>query len=83
MTQQTDRYFNDTINKKENIGEDRECYNKLQIKTSAKKIVLKKRTVLSEELEKSENKIHGKDQKRFFIVRDSMIKNITGTGISR
>ena len=43
MTQQTDRYFNGTINKKENIGEDKECYNKLQIKTSAKKIVLKRK----------------------------------------
>ena len=40
-------------------------------------------TALSEELEKSENKIHGKDQKNLFIVRDSMINNITGTGISR
>ena len=43
MTQQTDRYFNGTIDKKENIGEDKECYNKLQIKTSAKKIVLKRK----------------------------------------
>ena len=27
--------------------------------------------------------MHGKDQKKVFIVEDSMIKNITGTGISR
>ena len=27
--------------------------------------------------------MHGKDQKKVFIIRDSMIKNITGTGISR
>ena len=38
---------------------------------------------MSEKLEKSENKIHGKDQKKVSIVGDSMIKNITGTGISK
>ena len=27
--------------------------------------------------------MHGKDQKKVFIVGDSMIKNIIGTGISR
>ena len=27
--------------------------------------------------------MHGKDQKKVFSIRDSMIKNITGTGISR
>ena len=43
MTQQTDHYFNDTLNKKENIEEDKECYNKLQIKSSAKKAVLKRK----------------------------------------
>ena len=43
MTQQTDHYFNDTINKKENIEEDKECYKKLQIKPSAKKAVLKRK----------------------------------------
>ena len=42
MTQQTDHYFNDTINKKENIEEDKECYKKLQIKPSAKKAILKR-----------------------------------------
>ena len=44
---------------------------------------LKERTVLSKESQKSENKMHGKDQKKVFMVGDSMIKNITGTGISR
>ena len=43
MTQQTDHYFNDTLNKKENIEEDKECYNKLQIKSSAEKAVLKRK----------------------------------------
>ena len=44
---------------------------------------MKERTVLSKESQKSENKMHGKDQKKVLIVGDSMIKNITGTGISR
>ena len=54
-----------------------------KIKSSTKKPVIKKKTVLSKESEKSENKMHGKDQKKVFIIGDSMIKNITGTGISR
>ena len=54
-----------------------------KIKPSTKKPVIKKKTVLSKESEKSENKMHGKDQKKVFIIGDSMIKNITGTGISR
>ena len=47
-----------------------------KIKPSAKKQkqLLKERTVLSKESEKSENKMHGKDQKKVFIVGDSMIK---------
>ena len=54
-----------------------------KIKSSTKKPVIKKKNVLSKESEKSENKMHGKDQKKVFIIGDSMIKNITGTGISR
>ena len=54
-----------------------------KIKPSTKKPVIKRKTVLSKESEKSENKMHGKDQKKVFIIGDSMIKNITGTGISR
>ena len=54
-----------------------------KIKPSTKKPVIKKKNVLSKESEKSENKMHGKDQKKVFIIGDSMIKNITGTGISR
>ena len=55
-----------------------------QIKLSAKKKqLIKERTVLSKESQKSENKMHGKDQKKVFIVGDSMINNITGTEISR
>ena len=61
-----DHYFNNTTNKKENIREDKECHNKLN--HQQKKQLLKER--------------HGKDQKKVFIVGDSMIKNITGTGIS-
>ena len=34
-------------------------------------------------MERSETKKHGKDHKDVFIVGASMIKNITGTGISR
>ena len=78
-----DRYFNDTRNKKEIIREDKECHNKLNHQQKKKKQLLKERNILSKESEKSENKMHGKDQKTVFIVGDSMIKNITGTGISR
>ena len=76
-----DRYFNDTTNKKENIREGKEYHSKLN--HQQKKQLLKERTVLSKESQKSENKMHGKDQKKVFIVGDSTIKNITGTGISR
>ena len=41
-----------------------------KIKTSAKKKSLKEKTVLSKESEKSENKMHEKDQKIVFIVGD-------------
>ena len=54
-----------------------------KIKTSTKKPVIKKKTVLSKESEKSENKTHGKDQKKIFTIGDSMLKNIPGTRISR
>ena len=76
-----DHYFNNTINKKENIREDKECHKKLN--HQQKNQSSKEKTVLSKESEKRENKMHGKDQKKVFIIRDSMIKNITGTGISR
>ena len=76
-----DHYFNDTTNKKENIREDKKCHNKLN--HQQKKQLLKERTVLSKESQKSENKMHVKDQKKVFIVGNSMIKNITSTGISR
>ena len=76
-----DHYFNNTTNKKENKREDKECHSKL--KHHQKKQLLKERTVLSKESQKSENKMHGKDHKNVFIVGDSMLKNITGTVISR
>ena len=59
-----DHYFNDTTNKKENIREDKERHNKLH--HQQKKKLLKERTVLSKESQKSENKMHGKDQKKSF-----------------
>ena len=76
-----DHYFNNTTNKKENIREDKECHNKLN--HQQKNQSSKEKIVLSKESEKKENKMHGKDQKKVFIIGDSMIKNITGTGISR
>ena len=76
-----DHYFNNTTNKKENIREDKECHNKLN--HQQKNQLSKEKTVLSNESEKSENKMHGNDQKKVFIIGDSTIKNITGTGISR
>ena len=76
-----DHYFNNTTKKKENISEDKECHNKLN--HQQKKQLSKEKTVLSKESEKSENKIHGKDQKNVFLIGDCMIKNIAGTGISR
>ena len=76
-----DHYFNNTTNKKENIREDKECHNKLN--HQQKNQLSKEMTVVSNESEKSENKIHGNDQKKVFIIGDSMIKNKTGTGISR
>ena len=72
-----DHYFNDATNKRES----KEYHNKLN--HQPKKQLLKERTVLSKESQKSENKMHGKDLKKVFIVGDFMIKNITGTGISR
>ena len=54
-----------------------------QIKPSAKKAVIKRKDCFIKESEKSENKIHGKDQKKVFLIGDCMIKNIAGTGISR
>ena len=51
-----------------------------QIKPSAKKYLLKEKTAVSKESEKSENQMHGKDQKKVFIIGNSMIKNIAGTG---
>ena len=76
-----DHYFNNTTNKKENIREDKECHNKLN--HQQKNQLSKEKTVLSNKSEKSENKMHRKDQKKVFIIGDSMIKNITGMGISR
>ena len=76
-----DHYVNNTTNKRENIRQDKECHKKLN--HQQKKTVIKRKTVLSKESEKSENKMHGKDQKKVFIIGDSMIKNITDTGISR
>ena len=57
-----DHYFNNTTSKKENIREDKEYHNKLN--HQHKKQLLKERTVLSKESEKSENKRHGKDKKK-------------------
>ena len=57
-----DHYFNDTTNKKENIGEDKTCHNKLNHQQKKKKRLLKERTVLSKESQKKENKMHGTDQ---------------------
>ena len=76
-----DHYFNNTTNKKENIREDKEFHNKLN--HQQKNQLSKENTVLSNESEKSENKMHGNDQKKVFIIGDSMIKNIPGMGISR
>ena len=76
-----DHYFNNTTNKKENIREDKVCQKKLN--HHQKNLLSKGKTVLSKESEKSGNKMHGKDQKKVFVIGDSMIKNITGTGISR
>ena len=77
-----DHYFNNTTNKKEKLREGKECNNKLN--HQQKNQSSKEKTVLSKEKrEKRENKMHGKYQKNFFIIGDSMIKNITGTRISR
>ena len=46
-----DRYFNDTTNKKENIREGKEYHSKLN--HQQKKQLLKERTVLSKESQKS------------------------------
>ena len=76
-----DHYFNITTNKKENIRDVKECYNKLN--HQQKNLFSKEKIVLLKEPAKNENKMHGKDQKKVFIIGNSMIKNITGTGISR
>ena len=78
---QFDHYFNETTNKKENTRENKECHKKSN--HQQKNQLLKERTILSKELEKCQNKMLGKDQEKVFIVGDSMIKNITGMGISR
>ena len=57
-------YFNNTTKKKENIREDKECHNKLN--RQQKNQLSKEKTVLSNESEKSENKMHGNDQKKSF-----------------
>ena len=54
-----------------------------KIKPSAEKPFIKRKDCFTKESKKNENKTHGKDQKKVFIIGDSMIKNITGTGISR
>ena len=54
-----------------------------KIKPSAEKSFIKRKECLSKESKKNENKMRGKDQKKVFIIGDSMIKNITDTGISR
>ena len=61
-----DHYFDDTTNKKENIREDKKCHNKLN--HQLKNQLSKEKTVLSKESEKNENKMHGKDQKKVFII---------------
>ena len=67
-----DHYFNITTNKKENIRDVKECYNKLN--HQQKNLFSKEKTVLSKEPAKNENKMHGKDQKKVFIIGNSMIK---------
>ena len=67
-----DHYFNITTNKKENIRDAKECYNKLN--HQQKNLFSKEKTVLSKEPAKNENKMHGKDQKKVFIIGNSMIK---------
>ena len=54
-----------------------------KIKPSAEKPFIKRKDCFTKESKKNENKTHGKDQKKVFIIGDSMIKNITDTGISR
>ena len=67
-----DHYFNITTNKKENIRDVKECYNKLN--HQQKNLFSKEKTDLSKEPAKNENKMHGKDQKKVFIIGNSMIK---------
>ena len=54
-----------------------------KIKPSAEKPFIRIKDCFIKRIEKNENKTHGKDQKKVFIIGDSMIKNITDTGISR
>ena len=67
-----DHYFNITTNKKENIRDVKECYNKLN--HQQKNLFSKEKIVLLKEPAKNENKMHGKDQKKVFIIGNSMIK---------
>ena len=67
-----DHYFNITTNKKQNIRDVKECYNKLN--HQQKNLFSKEKTVLSKEPAKNENKMHEKDQKKVFIIGNSMIK---------
>ena len=67
-----DHYFNITTNKKENIRDAKECYNKLS--HQQKNLFSKEKIVLLKEPAKNENKMHGKDQKKVFIIGNSMIK---------
>ena len=76
-----DHYFNNTTIIKENIRKDKECQNKLN--HQQKNLLSREKTALSKESKKTENKMHGKDQKNISIIGNSMIKNITGTEISR
>ena len=55
----------------------------LKVKPSAKKPFIKRKGCFIKRIGKKENKMHGKDEKNVFITGNSMIKNITGTGISR
>ena len=67
-----DHYFNITTNKKENIRDVKECYNKLN--HQQENLFSKEKIVLLKEPAKNENKMHGKDQKKVFIIGNSMIK---------
>ena len=88
----TDEKENNITGGKENKKQDKENYTMTKRKED-KEFIQKpeslnqsqKPNVLPKPLKKSTDvaHIHEKDQKKIFIVGDSMIKNITGTGISR